>query len=240
METIVITGAAGGIGIETVKKLARADRHILCVDVSEAQLGRLESVISGLPGQFTLVASRLERADECRSVLKPVFGQVHSLAHLAGLFEPDPDAINDMGVYERAISSNLTNAYLMGHAAFEARDDSSIMTQVYISSSAFRRGAPDHGPYGIAKAGLVGLARSLGRRFAPHARVNVLAPGIIDTQMPAEVIRQRGLEKIATEVPLGRVGKPHEVAAAIAFLLGEESSFINCQTINVDGGMIAS
>jgi NAD(P)-dependent dehydrogenase (short-subunit alcohol dehydrogenase family) len=240
MNTVVITGAAGGIGIETVKALAREDRNLLCIDVSDTVLERLAPLASSLPGRIVPVASQLQSPADCRSILTPHMGSVTALAHLAGVFERDVDGIDDMSVFERAITSNLTNAYLMGHACFEARATGTMMTQVYISSSAYRRGAPEHGPYGIAKAGLVGLTRSLGRRFAPHARVNAIAPALIDTPMPAEVIRQRGLDKASAEIPLGRIGQPQEVASVVAFLLGEASSFINCQTINVDGGLIPS
>jgi NAD(P)-dependent dehydrogenase (short-subunit alcohol dehydrogenase family) len=240
METIVITGAAGGIGEKTVLSLARHDRRLVCVDVNEVSLTRLRQKAEHLPGELAFVASALDTAESCREILKPYKGLVRSLAHLAGVFEHDRHGIDDLDVYHRAIASNLTNAYMMANAVFEARDESATMTQVYISSSAYRRGAPEHVPYGIAKAGLVGLTRSLGRRFAPHARINAIAPALIDTAMPADVIVKRGLESVSAEIPLGRIGRPEEVASVIAFLLGEQSSFINCQTINVDGGLMPS
>ncbi len=96
-----------------------------------------------------------------------------------------------------------------------------------------------HAAYSAAKGGLVGLTRALARRFREKATVNALAPGIIDTAMPAEIIRTRG-EVLRAEIPLGRFGQPHEVATVIRFLLSEDSSYITGQTINVDGGQVMS
>lgn len=237
MRTIVVTGAAGGIGRATLPRLAAPDVHLLCIDASAAALERLD--LHALPGEASVAAAVLADAGECRRLLDPHRGRVAGLVHLAGVFETDPRGIDDMAVYDRAIAHNLTNAYLMAHAVHEARAPGRPGAMVFISSSAFRRGAPDHVPYGIAKAGLVGLTRSLGRRFAPDWRVNALAPGLIDTAMPAAVLRERG-STAAAGVPLGRIGRPEEVAGAIAFLMSGEASFISCQTINVDGGMLHS
>ena len=94
-----------------------------------------------------------------------------------------------------------------------------------------------------AAVGLVasdpGLTRALARRFREKATVNALAPGVIDTPMPADIIRLRR-EKLLAEIPLGRFGRPEEVATVIRFLLSDDSSYITGQTINVDGGAVMS
>lgn len=233
---IVVTGAGGGIGVATLRLLASEDREVLCLDSSEGALASLERVAADLPGRITLRLSRMETAEECRRVLADGYGRLIGLAHLAGVFEPDPEGIDDIAVFERAIQHNLTNAYLIGNAVHEARDRDRVGAMVFVSSSAFRRGAPQHVPYGVAKAGLVGLTRSFGRRFAPGMRVNALAPALIDTPMPAAIIAERG-SSAGAEIPLGRIGRPEEVAHAIDFLLSDRSSFITCQTLNVDGGL---
>ena len=94
-------------------------------------------------------------------------------------------------------------------------------------------------PYASAKGGLVGLTRALSRRYAPNILVNALAPGIIDTAMPAKIIAERG-DRVVSEIPLRRIGRPEEVAGVIHFLLSDDLSYVTGQLINVDGGIINS
>ena len=92
--------------------------------------------------------------------------------------------------------------------------------------------------YSAAKAGVIGLTRSLAKELGPsHIRVNCVAPGVIDTDMNGHLTAE-DLAALAEETPLGRIGQPEEVARAIRFLAGEEASFITGQVLNVDGGMV--
>lgn len=93
--------------------------------------------------------------------------------------------------------------------------------------------------YAIAKGGIVGLTRSLAKRMGERGVVNAVAPGIIETRMPADFIA-RHRERLVGEIPLRRFGQPREVAHLIAFLMSETCSYITGQVINIDGGMVNS
>ncbi len=240
MHCVIVTGAAGGIGRETVRMLAADDLTVLCVDVDETRLQSLLEDLSECPGSRRSLVSRLEDADACRDVVRAAPGTLTGLVHLAGLFEADPGGIDDMAVYDRAIQHNLTNGYLMAGAVAEAVPEARSGAMVFASSLAFRRGSWEHVPYAAAKGGLVGMTRALARKYAPRIRVNALAPGIIDTAMPAALVADRGIDRITAEIPLKRLGEASEVASVIAFLMSDAASYITGQCINVDGGIIQS
>lgn len=240
METIVITGAAGGIGRETVKALASHERHIVCVDISDAALEPLRQVTDGLAGEFSFAATRMEDVAACRNLVENAGGAISGLVHLAGVFEADPRTIDDMSVYDRAMQHNLTNGYMVANAVMEKAQKGRGGAMVFTSSLAFRRGSWEHVPYAAAKGGLVGMTRAMSRRYAPNWRVNAVAPGLINTGMPARLIAERGLDRVTREIPMKRLGEPSEIAAVIAFLMGPAASYITGQCINVDGGIINS
>jgi len=238
MQTIIITGAAGGIGAETLPLLASDAHRLIAVDVP-GTAAAMRRIAEPLPGEHRVIESALADFAVCRAVVDQAGGRIAGLVHLAGVFEPDPQGPADPAVWERAIAHNLTNAYNLAGACAEARDAQTVARFVFISSLAFRRGSFEHVPYAAAKGGLVGLVRALARRHAPDILVNGLAPGLIDTRMPAEIISRRG-DQLRASIPLKRFGHPREVATVIAFLMSDAASYITGQIINVDGGIINS
>lgn len=242
MSGILITGAAGGIAAPLITRLAKAGRRLVLNDRTEESLAPVADRARQLGGDVITVASNLANADACRDIIASC-APLMALVHLAGVFEPDPEGPNDMAVWERAIANNLTNAYSLAGFAAEAMRADGITDGagriIFISSLAFNRGSWEHVPYASAKGGIVGLTRALSRRYAPHILVNALAPGLIDTRMPAQIIAERG-DRVINEIPLKRIGRPEEVANVIHFLLSNDASYITGQLINVDGGMINS
>ena len=204
----------------------------------DVDAGRLDAVKTSLDGGDRVavhvcgLASASEAAAALDAACRPVFG----LIHMAGLFEPDPLDPDDHSVYDRAMASSLTNGYDLAVAYQTRRDATAVGRIVFCSSGAFRRGAPGHVAYTVAKAGIVGLTRSLSRQFAPHTLVNAVAPNAIRTAMTDTIFKQRGDAILAT-IPLGRFGEPEEIASVVTFLCSDGASYITGQTINIDGGV---
>ncbi|NIA69800.1 SDR family oxidoreductase [Pelagibius litoralis] len=230
--TVAITGAAGGIGRALSRLLAENGCRLHLID-------REDSDVLAFAEELGASAS-VHPADDAaaaRLALKPADGPIHGFVHLAGTMEDDPDLGDDPAVWDRTIANNLRNAYDFATAMDERLPGDAMGRIVFTSSLAFRRGAIDSVAYSAAKAGLVGITRSLARRFRQRATVNALAPGIILTRMPEKVIERRR-DFLLQEIPLGRFGAPMEVATVIRFLLSEDASYITGQCINVDGGQV--
>ena len=237
-KTILVTGAAGGIGSCLVKMLLKANAKVIAIDQDASGLYTLSNMTQRSPN-LTIIPSNL--ADETSAVeaLKGVEA-LYGLVHLAGTFEPDNFVIGDTkNVFDQSINANVRNFYSLFIAAKPALRASSNARIVLCSSVAFNRGAYLHTAYSGAKGAIVGMARSLARREAPNILVNVVAPGIIDTPMIRDLVKARGQQAIVQEIPVQRIGTAHEVSAVIRFLLSEDASYITGQVINVDGGIVS-
>lgn len=230
----VITGATGGIGTPTAHRLARDGWQLHLIDVD---LGRLEKLRRDLQGSVTIAQSHLENPQACSDALSNAPEQIQAFVHLAGIFVSHDLGSESREIYDQTIQNNSTNAYDLVGALLPRMPDGARI--VFASSMGFNRGVPDHVAYSMAKGALVGLTRALSRRLGERGIiVNAVAPGIIETPMPAHLIEQRGRDALLASIPLRRIGQPEEVTGVIAFLLSEDADYITGQVINVDGGII--
>ncbi|MEM7292380.1 MAG: SDR family NAD(P)-dependent oxidoreductase [Pseudomonadota bacterium] len=237
-ERIIVTGAAGGIGVATIQLLAREGRELVCVDLDQDSL---EAILDlDLPIKPQLLVSDLSSPAECERVIEQAGGGISGLVHLAGIFERDDEINADATHWDRIIGANLRNAYdLVGAMMPELLHARTPARFVFVSSLAFRRGSPENMAYSISKGGIVGLVRSLSRKLGARARVNGLAPGIIETPMVTDLVAEHG-ERLLGSIPLERFGKPEDVASVIDFLMSPAADYITGQILNVDGGMVFS
>jgi len=235
---IIVTGASGGIGVPTAEILLERGADLLLIDSNEEALRRLEAALAA-PARVSAIHSSLDSPEACALALANVRRAVYAVIHLAGVFVLDPLSPTSRKIWDRTLGANLTNAYDLTMACLPRLERGAPARVVFMSSLAFRRGSLDHVAYSAAKAGLVGLTRALSRALAPEVLVNAVAPGIIDTSMPAQIIRDRG-NRLRQEIPLGRWGTAREVANVVEFLCGPQATYITGQVLNVDGGIVNS
>jgi NAD(P)-dependent dehydrogenase (short-subunit alcohol dehydrogenase family) len=139
--------------------------------------------------------------------------------------------------WKETIDVNLNGAFLMMFAVKDEMLERRFGRIVMVSSIAALRPRKMQIHYASAKAGVIALTQCCAEAFAPHVRVNCVAPGLTETEM-AHVLPEPTIRQVVQETPLGRIGQPQEIAAVIRFLLSEESSFMTGQTVAASGGRV--
>jgi NAD(P)-dependent dehydrogenase (short-subunit alcohol dehydrogenase family) len=230
----VVTGAAGGIGRAIVAALSESGCAVGACDVTPA----VESLSEGDPAATacfdvrdreatdSAVGELLEQLGGCDSVIANA-GVVDTI-HRAEQFPEDE--------WRKDLETNLTGQFNVVRAAFEALAASGDGRVVLISSASAETGLPGQVAYTAAKAGVIGMARTLAAEWGTHGiRCNVVMPGMIATPKVAALPGPMR-EALTRSIPLGRIGETEELAGAVKFLLSPAAAYITGAVIRVDGG----
>lgn len=234
--TAIITGAARGIGLATATRLASDGHRVVLVDRDAAALARAVATIPGSLGYACDITVVSEPAGAFNAAAD-AFGPVEILVNNAGiagrtaLIEEQTDED-----WERAIDVMLTAPFRWCRAAVIVMKVRGWGRIVNVASVAGKEGNPNILPYSTAKAGLIGLTKGLAKETAGNGiLVNAVAPAVIETDLLRDVAPAM-IEYMVSRIPLGRLGRPEEVAAAISWLASEESTFTTGQTLDLSGG----
>lgn len=238
--TYLVTGAASGIGRACARRLLDEGHHVAALDVQpigqELANGSSERLLA-------LRADVSSEADCRRAVAEAVerFGGLDGLVHMAALHSTKTWEEADAAEFNRILAINVTGSFLIAKAAAESMKAQARGAIVFASSTVMNSGGVGgHGrggpAYATSKAAIVGLTRSLARALAPYGiRVNAVSPGSTDTAMTADY-SAAARKQLAERVPLGRIGRPEEIAAVACFLVGEGASYIVGDVVNANGG----
>lgn len=236
-KTLILSGANGAIGREIASQFRGAGANVALGDFAIDPLLEFAATLDPTGASvlcFHLDAGSSTSNDAFVAATVDKFGSVDFVVPAAGIYPEQSlsDMTNDQ--WDTVMSVNLDGVfYLIRGCIPHIKLGGSI---VNISSIAGHRGSNRHGHYAATKGALLGLTRSLTWELGSKARVNAVSPGIIETSMTTELVAARGDVLIAA-TPMGRLGQASEVASVIVFLCSPAASFINGETIQVNGGL---
>ncbi len=237
----VITGAASGIGLASARRLAAEGATVVVADLNEAAGAPVAEEVGGLFVQVDVTSP--EDSERLYATTVETYGRVDVAFHNAGISPPDDDSILVTGLeaWRRVQEVNLTSVYLgckavIPHMQRQGKG-SVINTASFVATMA---AATSQISYTASKGGVLAMSRELGVQFAREGiRVNALSPGPVNTPLLQELFAkdpERAARRLV-HIPVGRFAEPEEIAAAVAFLASDDSSFITASNFLVDGGI---
>lgn len=239
--TVLVTGAASGIGLACTEGLLADGHNVVAADIAAIP----DSLTTAAPaGRLTTVATDVTVFDECRRAVAnavKTFGGLDGLIHMAAVHSTERWSDIDGAHFDRILKVNVTGSFLMARAAAEHMTDHGGGSIVLASSGSIAvSGVGGHGrggpAYVTSKAAIIGLVRSLARSLGPdNVRVNAVSPGATETPMTAGY-SEEARHGVAQRTPLGRIGQPGDIAAVALFLVSDAAGYMTGQIVNVNGG----
>ena len=237
-KTALITGASGGIGGAIAKALHGQGASVI---LSGTRAEALEQLKAELGGRAFVAQANLSDPASVEALPKAAEAAagaaIDILVNNAGITRDNLFLRMKDEEWDQVIQVNLTAAFRLSRAVLRNMMKKRWGRIVQITSVVGATGNPGQGNYAAAKAGLVGMTKSLAAEVASrNITVNAVAPGFIQTAM-TDVLTDQQKQAIATRIPLGRMGMPTEIAAAVVYLASEEAAYVTGETIHVNGGM---
>lgn len=247
-KTMVVTGAASGLGRESALAMAREGANLVLVDIDEGGLDETRKLVQASPARVVAMAgdvTRLRTHLNLCDMAVSAFGSVHGLCNVAGVLGAGTLDEADQAQFDHVMHVNCL-AQILAIRTFAPRLRESKGCIVNVASVGAMVGLPLMSIYCASKAAVVGMTKAVAAELAPDVRCNVLCPGGIDTPMARGLIasvpeahRDDLLGKLTGRQLLKRFASPQEIAQSIVFLVSGESTFLTGSVVSADGGHTA-
>ncbi len=236
----LVTGASRGIGEAIARRLAAEGATVVAAARTADALERIVGEIGAAGGKaspLTLELSDAASIEEAAKAVLAAHGQVDILVNNAGVTEDNLLLRMSREAWDRVLTTNLTGVFLLTQAVVRSMLKRRFGRIVNVTSVVGLMGNAGQANYAASKAGLVGLTKSVARELASrNITCNAVAPGFIATSM-TERMTDAARDALTGQIPLGRLGTPEDVAAAVAFLASEEAAYVTGTVLNVSGGL---
>ena len=238
----IVTGGGRGIGRAIVERLADEGAHVVIADLDEEAGVAVSRAIGERGGRAecvrTDVTSRADVEHMVEHVLSRV-GRIHVLANNAGVHDMRAFCDEPEELWERMYRVNVLGVVLPSQAVVRHMRDAGGGVIVHTASKAGVVGEPGHAAYSASKGAVIALTRAMAIELAPdHIRVNAVCPGPTHTDMLTGIFPDEAdIRALGATAPLGRVGRPEDIAAAVAYLASSDTDWCTGQAISIDGGM---
>jgi len=236
-KNIIVTGASGGIGNSIIKKLNEAGANVLATGTKIEKLEELKKNFENIK-ILKFDISQSEKIEEfIDNATNELGGSLEGIVNNAGVTQDNLAIRMNLEEWQKVININLTSTFLMSKFAIKKMLKNKSGKIVNITSVVGHTGNLGQANYTASKAGIVAMSKSLAIEYAKkNINVNCISPGFIKTAM-TDKIDEKFKEVIISKIPSARLGEPDDIANAVLFLSSDQSSYINGETIHVNGGM---
>lgn len=237
-----VTGASQGIGLACATALAAEGARVVVAARQEEKLAALVNDIEGMGGvahAVRLDVASAESITEAFAAAEEALGKVEILVNNAGITRDGLAARMKPGAWDAVLQTNLTGAFQCIQKVLPGMMKVRWGRIINVTSVVAQTGNAGQANYCAAKAGLIGLTKSLAKELASRSiTVNAVAPGFIETAMTG-ALPDKAKEAILDQVPLRRMGLPDDIAAAVEYLASDRAGYVTGHTLNVNGGIFA-
>ncbi len=237
----VITGSARGLGKAIAEKLAEAGADIVITDILEDGIETAKIIAEKYNVETIFIKSNVVEMDSAKELVEKTmekFGKIDIMVNNAGITRDGLFLRMKEDDFDKVIAVNLKGVFNCTQAVFKKMIKQRFGSIINISSVIGLIGNIGQVNYAASKAGVLGITKSVAREGAKRGiRVNAVAPGFIKTDM-TKILKEEVQKKILSQIPMGEMGTPEDVANTVLFLASDLSSYITGQTIPIDGGMV--
>jgi len=237
----MVTGASQGIGRTVALRLAKEGATVAAAARNQEKLNELAAEITAIGGKAAAFALDVADEEQVKSTVKAIiaqFGKIDILVNNAGITRDQLVMRMKRADWDAVLQTNLTSAYLCIQQVMPTMLKQRTGRIINITSIFGQMGQAGQANYSASKAGLIGLTMAIAREVGSrNITCNAIAPGFIETAMTA-VLSDEFKQNAIKQIPLGRVGTPEDVAAAVAFLASDDASYITGHVLSVNGGML--